>query len=77
MMIVDEWVSEWYFVATPRSDGTAPDFVKSIDNKVHFSFEEAEQACKAVCKKYGPFYKIFTAKISVPRQLPIENPPQH
>lgn len=78
--MVTEWRHLFYFIACPRSDGTAPDLNKAVDNMVFMTLEDAQvhRGQLYVADPEGPpaCFKIFIAEAVIPPAMPVtsDNP---
>ena len=65
------WSYLIYFVAAPRRDGTAPSMNKACEDKIFFTFKDADEYREKISKEVGYEYKVFYAYTLTPRMPPV------
>ncbi len=69
---IECWQQIFYFIATPRRDGTAPSLEKAKFQEFYLSYGEAVDALKHMPQADAHTYKIFAATATIDRVKPFD-----
>lgn len=65
------WTNEFFFIAAPRKDGTAPKLEKAVDGKLYLEKGEAITVCDELSEANLYAYGVFPATAEILRQPPV------